>query len=928
MRNHDLNGSIIMPHRTLIQTTLLFFISLFSIHAQFASDVEWFKIETEHFLVIFPFEIAEEARQIALKSEEIYRREALDFDVPREKHWPLILTTSGMDSNGYVSLAPRKSVWFGTPSGEGMSALGWYDLLGLHEIRHMVQLDSMNRGFIRLLYILGGELGLTAGIHLSVPSWFLEGDAVGAETRYSPGGRGRDPLFYSQMKILTLNKDFSYQKYVNRSYRDYIPNQYVFGYFMTSYIRRTYGEESWNQILKRTSFFPLPAFGIYLGAKKVTGKSWSTLFDEMMKELRETWSEEDRQIDLIPNTRLFETPRDNYTSYETIYADGDTVLARKTSLAEPSVLVSISGGRERVLFRISSEGTVTSNGKSAVWTYLKPSALYESRSWSDLVAADLDTGHKTIISRKTRYLSPSFSPDGQLLAVVSFSTSGHSEIQIFETLNWEVQKTFPVPDFPSGLSWSEDGKALFFTLQGRPGRGIFSLNLSSGTLIKILDYSLETVKRVYSWKNYLIYSSPETGFENIMALEIETEKKYQVSSRPYGVMSAYLSTPESRIYYSDILDEKGSVIAWQELNPEDWIPLNDIIDSSGPYSGEGMWSVQDLQPSPYPGDEPRLEIEKYRMREGRFSLHSWGIAPNLETTTGLRFQIQTTDLMGTLNMAAGSEYEINDETWGAFFDLDWKQFYPVISLRNNMTPRTLSGVDLWDGSFRMGISFPVTLRRDVWYYGINPGISGGLRTFIPVDGQDSQTYFPVSTFLGGYALLPGSFRSINPDWGLVQRTGAGMNPEKASEYYRIFSDTRLYAPGLLRNCSLSLNGAFEEQTGQYSLSFPFARGFAADTDFRTVKGSVDYDFPLFYPDLAGGSFFYISRIRGKLFYDFVHQEDRGGDASRMQSTGGELIFDLTAANQSQGPFSLGLRYSWLPDEKRPVIQLVFINAAL
>ena len=86
--------------------------------------------------------------------------------------------------------------------------------------------------------------------------------------------------------------------------------------------------------------------------------------------------------------------------------------------------------------------------------------------------------------------------------------------------------------------------------------------------------------------------------------------------------------------------------------------------------------------------------------------------------------------------------------------------------------------------------------------------------------------------------------------------------------------------------------------------------------------------PCFYPDFAGGSFFYIHRVRGAFFYDFVGQESPDESIRNFQSAGAELNLDLTLANQVQGPFSLGFRFIWLLDEKRPVFQLAFINAYL
>ena len=833
----------------LIQTWVFFFIAVASLEAQFSPGVDWKKLESDHFILIFPGEIYEQAQDVLFKAEAVYRREMSDFGESRESKWPLILTTSGMESNGFVTLAPRKSVWFGTPAAGGLSSLDWYDLLALHETRHMVQMDHMNQGFIRFLYFFGGELGLTAGIHLSVPSWYLEGDAVSAETEYSSGGRGRDPLFYDQMRVLALNEDFSYQKFVNRSYKHFIPNQYAFGYFMASYIKREYGDESWNRILRTTSILPLPAFGLYLGAKKVTGKSWTILCQDMMKELKERWSKEQDSLILIDNETVLARSQRIYAVYETIFADDSIVLARKISLNEPPVLVKIDlrDGKEETLFRVSAEGGISSNGHMVVWSWIRPSALYHYKSWSDLILADVSSGKKIYLSRKERYISPTFSRKGTQFAVVNWRSDLKAEIHILDSPTGETLAVHPVPieGFPASLAWSQDDRTLYFTIQGVKGRGIFSLDLESKSFSMIQDFSMETVKGLQPWKNYLFYQSNLTGYENIMALDLVSQKKYQVSSRPYGVRNLYLSSSESKIYYSDTKDLNGNTIVSQKLSPDLWRELSSDDNNSSPDKLKAEWTNNVLPEFSDTKDIQISDIQDYSLSKGKFNLHSWGISPNLETMTGLRFQVQSTDVMETMNWAAGAEYEVNEKRWGSFFDLDWTQFYPEISFRNNSIFKTIGDTDLWDVSSRLGLSFPMNLKRDSWYYFLNPGFSSGIRAYLTEDGKEIDHYFPVNTNLSAYALLPGSIRSINPPWGLWQRAGSSMDPSGINDLYKVYTDTRIYTPGIFRNNSLTLNISLEEQSGHYSLSFPYARGYESRTDYRTMKGSAQYDFPLF-----------------------------------------------------------------------------------
>lgn len=924
-----------MPLKRLIQVPVLFLLIILPLSAQYSPGVNWKKIEKEHILLIFPEELSETALVLADKIDDVYRRESQDFSSGKQTRWPLILTTSGMVSNGYVSMPPRKGVWYGTPAAEGLSTLDWYDLLGLHETRHMVQMDSMNMRFIRFLYYIGGEMAQTGGIHLSVPRWFLEGDAVSAETIYSDSGRGRDPEFYKQLKLMTLDGEYSYQQFVNRSYKTYFPDRYSFGYLMSSFIRKKYGDDSWNQILKTTAAVPLPALGFYLGAKKVTGKSWSLLFLDMMEDLKENWEKELDSQEMREDKLLLNRSPDLYTQYEVLFSDEEGVLARKYSLAEPSYIIRIQDGEEKKVHRLQPFAGVSSNGKELVWTYNRPSMLYESLNWSDLVSYNLETGRKKYLTKKSRSLFPAFSPGGELLVTVFWSEKREGSLRILNSSDGEILKEYNIQEegFPSYPAWSADEKTIYFLQQNEKGRAVLSLDLESGEFSVLKDYSYETLKRLCSWDHYLLYSSNAGGLENIMALDLENGEEFQLTSRAFGVGFPYISQDEGILYYSDTRGINGSVPVSLELIPESWIPFeksSEDVEGSFPYLSRGDWSVHalsELEEINESESRGKSEIEDYSLFNSGFNIHSWGISPNLETMTGLRFNLQSANVMGTFNWSVGGEYDINEQTWGAFLDMDWQRFYPVISLRNSADYRIVSETELFDVSSRIMLSFPMNLSRELWSFSLNPAVSTGLRAYLPLNGEDPIHYFPVNTGLFAYALLPGSFRSILPKWGVSERFGSSVYPADPKDYYQYYSHSVFYTPGFFRNTGFSFGFAFEEQSGNYSLSFPFARGYNSSTAYRTVKASGDYDFPIAYPDAAVGSFLYIKRIRGNLFFDYLVQGDLAGDDLMYRSLGTELSFDLTAANQEQGEFNLGFRFLWLLDEKRPAFQLVFMNAS-
>lgn len=66
----------------------------------------------------------------------------------------------------------------------------WLKHLVTHEYRHAVQYGNLYRRFMKGLgYVLGQQAGFVSSV--LVPVWFLEGDAVMAETQMSSFGQPR-----------------------------------------------------------------------------------------------------------------------------------------------------------------------------------------------------------------------------------------------------------------------------------------------------------------------------------------------------------------------------------------------------------------------------------------------------------------------------------------------------------------------------------------------------------------------------------------------------------------------------------------------------------------------------------------------------------------------------------------------------------------
>src|SRR6056297_1972731 len=261
--------------------------------AQDPSDIAWKRIKTRHYQIIFPEEITHEANRVANRMNFLYDK--LDFHLePGHDPIPLILSNRSVISNGYVSAVPWRTEWYALPNtGKSLNVGDWYTLLALHENRHIFQYSFLNRGWIKFFGYLFGSYGRAVSMNLMVPGWFMEGDAILSETLFSQSGRGRSAAFQKGYRAILLNaKNFKYEKARFGSYRDYTPDDYILGYYMTTHIAREEGYDTWHNILKKSTRFSFkhPLSPMSAGIDKYTNyKNTKRLFYGTQWDLRKLW---------------------------------------------------------------------------------------------------------------------------------------------------------------------------------------------------------------------------------------------------------------------------------------------------------------------------------------------------------------------------------------------------------------------------------------------------------------------------------------------------------------------------------------------------------------------------------------------------------------------------------------------------------------
>src|SRR5450759_364090 len=320
----------------LLSTFFLFAHSAFSQYYDTGEDpasLKWKQIKTSHFTVIYSEKYGSGGIVYAKSLDAAYSKLVSLFP-ERKFNIPVIIHNYTTRSNGYVSWAPHRMELYPTPEQNTIPLSAEYQL-AVHELTHVFQLESLNRGFSKGMSLFFGEQ-FTGIISSLLPSWFLEGDAVFAESVLTESGRGRTPSFQKQIKALLVDnkKIYKYDKILNGSYKDFVPDYYESGYQMVTWALSKNDPQIWTNVLKFTGEQPFTLNPVNISLVRSSGLRKKTLWEQTYDTLKTIWTK-----DVIKNNPLIYAAANpdkhgkyiNY--YSPVFAGADSIIAVKTSLS-------------------------------------------------------------------------------------------------------------------------------------------------------------------------------------------------------------------------------------------------------------------------------------------------------------------------------------------------------------------------------------------------------------------------------------------------------------------------------------------------------------------------------------------------------------------------------------------------------------------
>ena len=915
--------------------TIFLFLSI-SINAQYYSsgsdpaNTQWRQVNSKTFKVVYPEEFESEAKRFIAMLDSLYEYGSYTLK-HTPKPIPVLIHSKSAYSNGFVSWAPKRMEIYPSPH-QDMMAQDWLEQLAIHEFRHVVQIDKLNKGFTKFLTIPFGQQAIGAVLGLYAPLWFLEGDAVVTETTLSQAGRGRRPAFEQEIKAQVLEKQiYHYDKAYFGSYKDYVPNHYHMGYLYVAGARHKYGADVWEKALDEAGKKPWSITPFNRGLKKTTGKNKVPLYNEVYANWKDRWQQFNDSITTDKNKII--TNRDKrYKNYNyPTPIDDQHVIAEVNGPGELNHFAKIdigTGEEEKLLITGSRSSEPFSYANNTiVWSELEQHPRWDNQYFSVIRTFNLNTDKQQKITKASRYKAPALSPDGQIIAVIHTSLSNEFSIHLLNTSDGSLIKTISIPDnaYPMTPSWDEEGKLLVMILLSKEGKRIVTLQPNTEQWNSITQPSFSEIRFPKLQQQQVYYTGSYNGIENLYRVSVNGGKLEKLTESKFG--AAFPSIQNNQLFYQSYTSD-GYLVAMtklNEINAQKYTiqPLpNEQIITRLQKDEKGLPQLKQLETSSY--------TSKKYSKWNVFNFHSWAPAfiniDDTEVTTGA--SIMSQNLLNTTFITAGYNADKQYSREKFNLNLTYQAWWPVFNLELKAGNESIEGgylnetdwyINIYDAKpnhylIDFEMQLPLNLTRGKYVRSIQPSVGLTYQTSdnfnydryylklgedgmpIQEDGKYVPDYVETQVYQGfnikstdyslfAYNLLRTTQRDVATRWGQIVELKYRNTPFDGSDYGSIFGiHTRLYFPGFGRHHAIRIdNDWHQKKRGDFYYSndtYNIYKGFSDFARFPRGVNSVsnddlysfkaDYMLPVANPDFNIPGLIYLKRITANLFYDYSH----------------------------------------------------------
>ncbi len=908
---------------------------------QHSRSVKWRQIVTPHFTVIFSDSMTTDAQRAATLLERAYEP-LLRTLGKRPERIPVLLAAQSLVPNAFVSWFPRRTIWHPLPktSADFAGPVDWYNVLAVHEGRHIAQERLMRSGIIGFASrIFGDEATSLLAARLYFPDWLWEGDAVGTETALTLGGRGRQPSFMNRVRAMRLTgQEYKHYPAWLRSYRTFYPGSYELGYLLTAHARRVYGPNVWANVIRRATRNPLTPYALSMALSAETGKSLGELHRDAVAEADSIWTAQIAQLNETPVTPR-SRPRGGYHIWHwPQYTSDGSIIAAYTDLDNITDLVRIDSSRnEHVLLRhFPGRGEFPFHvaADRVIWLEYDVHPRWGLLDYLTIKEFDLASRRVRTVRGRTRIYAVALSPDGSRIAALEMSPERRSHLLLLNAQSGAVIRDLANTEnhFLTAPAWSEDGRFVSIVAIGRTrGNALVRMSVESAAADTLVSWTFNSLSHPVELRGYVYFNTPQSGIDNIHAVDIATKQQYQVTSRALGAYDADVAMIAERptLLFRDY-GANGDEIAAMPLRSSMW-PVASTSLHDDPVFVEPLVAQEGATVSV--DSATAWPIEPYGGLGRMFDVHSLALFPGDDVDPWV-VQIYSRNVLNTLGASTAYRFNPTRHTHGFDAGLSYAGLLPIFDLGLRV------GTDASTFDDSTGAAIPFTWREQ----------SATLTARLPLTALRGLAVQQLAAAASlGYTRIqdqPVEFNLDNNNGILKTMTYTLFASHSEPAAYRDLVGTGVYALGRYRHTPLggdyfghtymlqagaSLRGPFqhhglsaiaaiEEQRPTnyaYASQLPFARGYDARARYRIWRAGASYALPLWYPDLNVGPLVFVRRVQAEGFGDYSIGYSSGGRfKTYYRSAGVELTADFVPFSMNQ-TWRAGVRYSYRVDAAEP-----------
>jgi hypothetical protein len=890
-------------------------------------SIKWNQINSSVSRIIFPQGMDSQASRIA--NVISYLNNTTQETIgDKQRKINLVLQNQTTVSNAYVALGPFRSEFFLTPLQNSfeLGSLPWADQLAIHEFRHVQQYNNFNTGLSKVLRTLFGEEGQAFANNAAIPNWFFEGDAVFNETNVSKQGRGRLPFFFNAYRSLWLaNRNFSWMKLRNGSYKDFIPDHYALGYLLVAYGREKYGDDFWKNVTTDAAAFKELFYPFQQAIKKYSGKNFVEFRNDALQHFRN---------DLVPETVRNvsnNVQNENYIDREyPSYIDSSTLIFVKRSYKlSPAFFIRIGTNERKIRTRDASlDYHFSQRNSKIVYASYRPDIRWGYRDYSELQLLDVVTGKQKTLTTHSKYFSPDISEDGKKIIAVKVEPGGRSSLEVLNAQTGDIISSIPNPEnlFYTYPKFYGADKIISAVRNPDGQMSLAQTNINTGSTDYLVPFSYNVIGFPAIWNDTIYFSASHNTEDKLFAYAAKTKELYTLQSKIAN---------EGLGYYQPAVT--GNRIAWTTFTANgfhvtetdkaslQWINIEEKIFTAEPSSFR-VTAINKTNTDPLAKvPQKQFKATRYSKATGIINFHS--IEPYINDPE-YSVTLVSQNILNTLQSQLSFTYNRNEKFKKISFDAIYGVLFPYLSAGIDYTIDRRSRYHgqrvYWNETEPgAGVSVPLNLSKGRLFTSLNFG------TRYVFNQSDYQGRFKDTFGKVSYSYISNFFTFTNQ----VQKARQQIFPsfaqaltvsfKKAITRYsgsQLVTSGNIYLPGVLSTHSIVLNGAysFKNKSGELNFSngFPFSRGYTSENLYRMIKWGVNYHLPLLYPEKGMANIVYLLRLRTDLFYDQTHVKDffSNGDNFKtdFRSVGTEIYFDTKWWNEL--PLTFGIRYSHLLDD--------------